>query len=231
MVTWLECSLSQLFELRGEWGHMSQEGPVVCSWGVTRLFPLYWNQEPQVRAKPDSGLVGAFLQGCLCHGKTTPKTLDWGVSVTRGKRWMGDRMEEQRQRGSWEKEKEGGRVGQTRGTVLVFWAAVTKYHSLGVLKQQESFAPQFWRLESPHSRCCRLVSFCGCKGESVPCLFLVFSGFLAISGTTWLMDASSRIWLYLHIAFSPCTCLCAQISPSNKDIISIGLGLSLMTSS
>lgn len=47
-----------------------------------------------------------------------------------------------KQLGNWNKV-----ISLIRQCTLVSWAAITKYHKFGVLKQQKSIISQFWRLE------------------------------------------------------------------------------------
>lgn len=50
-----------------------KKGPWSASESLLDWFTLNWNQEAQVRAKPDPVLTGAFLQDCLCHEKISPR--------------------------------------------------------------------------------------------------------------------------------------------------------------
>lgn len=90
--------------------------------------------------------------------------------------------------------------------VLVFRTALTNYHKLGGLKQQEFILLWFWRTEVQNQVQKPWQGVWGSDGDTVLCLLPSFWWLLAVLSILWLVDASIQTvftWCSSSVSLGP----------------------------
>lgn len=109
--------------------------------------------------------------------------------------------------------RERGRVSLPWVMCLFSKAAVPKYHKLVGLNDRNDCLTVL-ETRSPRLRRQQGCFLPGTVNENVSyASHRASGGLLAVFGVPWLVKPSPDLFLYIHMAFTLCACLCVQVSP------------------